>query len=125
MHSALTNVLLVGLGSGLGGALRYLVGCAIGSRSLFPMATLAVNVAGALLLGVLSGWIARIAAAPASAVRLLAVVGFCGSFTTFSTFSNETFQMLEGGQWARAGIYVAVSCLAGIGAVCLGYAISR
>ena len=60
-----------------------------------------------------------------AATRAFAVVGFCGGFTTFSTFSNEAFRMLEGAQWVQFAGYVLVSVFAGLAAVALGYAISR
>ena len=117
------NVLYVALGSALGGVCRYLVSLALNAPKGFPWGTFAVNVAGALAIGLLSGWLAR--GEHAAAIRLVAVVGFCGGFTTFSTFSNEAFKMLESAQWGQAAIYVLGSVLAGLAAVALGYLVSR
>lgn len=117
------NVLYVALGSALGGACRYLVSLALNAPKGFPWGTFAVNVAGALAIGLLSGWLAR--GEHAAAIRLFAVAGFCGGFTTFSTFSNEAFRMLGNAQWGQAAAYVGGSLLAGLAAVALGYLVSR
>ena len=119
------KILLVAIGSGLGGVLRYLVPCWIGAAKGFPWATLTVNVVGLLLIGLLSGLLARHGGSSAESIRAFAVVGFCGGFTTFSTFSNETFRLIESSQWLSAVAYVSLSILAGLAAVFLGYAISR
>ena len=117
-------VVLVAAGSALGGVLRYLVSLGLAAQRGFPWATLSVNVVGSFLIGFLSGLIARHCGENGESVRLFAVVGFCGGFTTFSTFSNETFRLIEGNQWLSAAVYVGVSVLAGLAAVFLGYLIS-
>ena len=119
------KILLVAVGSGLGGALRFLVPCWIGAAKGFPWATLAINVGGSLLIGFLSGLLARHGGSSTESVRAFAVVGFCGGFTTFSTFSNETLRLLEGGQWLSAVAYVGVSVSAGLAAVFLGHLVSK
>ena len=120
------NVLYVALGSALGGVCRHLVSLALKAPKGFPWGTFAVNVAGALAIGLLSGALAKgLGGAHAATIRLFAVVGFCGGFTTFSTFSNEAFRMLENAQWGQAAAYVGGSLLAGLAAVALGYLVSR
>ena len=119
------KILLVAVGSGLGGVLRYLVPGWIGAAKGFPWATLTVNVVGSLLIGLLSGLLARHGGSSAEAIRCLSVVGFCGGFTTFSTFSNETFRLIESNQWLSAAVYVGLSVVAGLAAVFLGYLISK
>ena len=119
------NLVLVAAGSAFGGVLRYLVSIGLAAQRGFPWATLSVNVVGSFLIGLLSGFIARHCGGNGESVRLFAVVGFCGGFTTFSTFSNETFRLLEGNQWFSAAVYVGVSVLAGLAAVFLGYLISK
>lgn len=118
------NLLLVALGSALGGVGRYLVSTLVVSRGGFPSATLTVNVLGALAIGLLSGVLAR-GQGCAEAIRAFAVVGLCGGFTTFSTFSNETFGLLEAGRYGILAAYVAASLLGGLAAVALGFALSR
>ena len=119
------KILLVAIGSGLGGVLRYLVPCWIGASKGFPWATLTVNVVGSLLIGLLSGLLARHGGSSAESIRAFAVVGFCGGFTTFSAFSNETFRLVESSQWPSAAAYVSLSVLAGLAAVFVGYALSK
>ena len=119
------KILLVAIGSGLGGVLRYLVPCWIWAAKGSPWATLTVNVVGSLLIGLLSGLLARHGGSSAESIRCFAVVGFCGGFTTFSTFSNETFRMLENNQWLSAAGYVGLSVAAGLVAVFVGYLISK
>ena len=119
------KILLVALGSGLGGGLRYLAALWIGPTKGLPWATLAVNVVGSLLLGLVSGLLARHGGASAESIRAFAVVGFCGGFTTFSTFSNETFRLIEGGEWLPAAGYIGLSVIAGLAAVFAGYLISK
>ena len=119
------KILLVAIGSGLGGVLRYLVPCWIGAAKGFPWATLTVNVVGSLLIGLLSGLLARHGGSSVESIRAFAVIGFCGGFTTFSTFSNETFRLIESSQWPSAVAYVSLSILAGLAAVFLGYWLSK
>jgi len=118
------TALYVAAGSALGGVCRYFVSAALNAPTGFPWGTLAVNVVGSLLLGLVSGLLAH-ASDNAAAVRAFAVFGFCGGFTTFSTFSNEAFRMLESSQWLMLATYVGTSLVAGIGAVLLGYLVAR
>lgn len=121
------NLLWVALGSALGGLGRYGVSVAVRSSVGFPWATFLINIFGSLVIGVLSGWLASSSTGCGSmgAIRCFAIIGLCGGFTTFSTFSNETFRMLGNGQWALAVIYAVGSVVAGLAAVALGYALSR
>lgn len=116
--------LWVALGSAAGGVLRYAVSFLLATGGLFPWGTLAVNVLGSLAIGVLSGFLAR-GGAHVEAIRAFAVVGVCGGFTTFSTFSNEMFRLFESGRYALLATYVAASLLGGFLAVLTGYALSR
>lgn len=117
------TVLYIALGSALGGVSRYGISFLLNAGT-FPWGTLCVNVLGSLAIGLLSGWLAQ-GAENGAAIRAFGVVGFCGGFTTFSTFSNETFRMLEGGRFGMAALYVGVSLLVGLMAVWTGYAIMR
>lgn len=109
--------MLIGLGAAIGAPLRYLVDVAIGRwhDSVFPWGTLAVNVVGSFLAGVL------LAAMGDGALRDGALVGFCGALTTYSTFSYETLRLVEGGARRVALANVVVSVLAGLVAVTLGW----
>ena len=118
------TVVYVAFGSALGGVCRYLVSALLNSLAGFPWGTLGVNVLGSLAIGLISGWLAH-GTGNVTAIRAFAVVGFCGGFTTFSTFSNEAFHMLEHSQWGMFAGYVAASLLAGFAAVGVGYFLSK
>ncbi len=119
------SILAVGAGSFLGGAGRYLVSLAMkGVSKGFPWATLAVNLAGCFLIGLLWGLFSK-NGSDSSNWALFLTVGLCGGFTTFSTFSKEALVMLQGGNiWGFSG-YVAISVIAAIALVALGYYLMR
>ena len=123
--TVLKAILVVGSGSFVGGALRYLISLAMkGVSKGFPWATLVVNVTGCLLIGLLWGWLSRTSQMESN-LALFLTVGLCGGFTTFSTFSKEALTLLQGGNvWGFVG-YVAVSVVVGILFVALGYMITK
>jgi CrcB protein len=116
-----TALLLVTLGSVVGAPLRYVVDREIQTRHerVFPLGTLAVNVSGSLALGLLVGVAGR------GGVSQLAVdalgTGIIGSYTTFSTFSWETLQMIEEGSVWQASANVVVSVGGGLAAAAIGF----
>ena len=116
----------VALGSGLGGVARYLLGGLVqqASRGSFPVGTLVINVSGSFLLGLLYRYAAD-SAAITPEVRTFLTIGFCGGYTTFSTFSYETVRLIEDGEGGRALLYVALSLLLSIGAMFMGLAAGR
>ena len=117
-------MLIVGAGSFVGGALRYLFSTFVSSAAggNFPWGTLAVNVTGCFLFGVIYAAFARYAQVPSAAYLLLAT-GVMGGFTTFSAFSHEAVLMLQNGcVWAFAA-YVALSVIGGLLAVAVGYCV--
>ena len=117
----LRNILWVALGGAAGSVMRYLV-----SRWLvapFPWGTFTVNIVGSLLIGLLVGLASK--EALSAEMRLLLVTGFCGGFTTFSTFANESYGMLESGHVLTAAFYVSASIFVGILAVYIGFQWSR
>jgi CrcB protein len=115
------SVLLVGVGSFVGGALRYLVSVVLRSHCCgsFPWATLAVNLLGCFIIGVLYALFSRFGATSHSACLLL-TTGLCGGFTTFSTFANESLQMIQNGNIVGFLCYTCISVAAGISLVALG-----
>lgn len=119
------NIVIVGSGSFIGGAVRYLVAIVMnGIGKGGSWATLAVNLTGCFLIGLLWGVFSR-TASDGSNWHLFLTVGLCGGFTTFSTFSKDALMMLQSGNiWGFAG-YVAVSVIAGIALVALGYYLIR
>lgn len=126
----LSSSLAVALGGGFGAWLRYVVSrawiAAIGpvAAGAFPWATLSVNLAGSLAMGLLAGWLARHGLG-GEHWRLLLGVGVLGGFTTFSAFSLELALMIERGQMMLALGYVLISLLAGVAALFAGLAVMR
>lgn len=121
------SLLLVAAGGAAGAVLRHLVGAAA-FRTLgggWPYGTLAVNVMGGLLMGVLVGWLALRGAGDQERWRLLLGVGGLGGFTTFSAFSLETVLMLERREWSSAAAYSILSVALSVGALMLGLALMR
>jgi fluoride exporter len=115
----LKNLLLVGLGGGLGSVLRYAAALVISSK-YFPYSTLAVNIIGSFIIGIvfamsikdetfLNNW------------KLFLATGICGGFTTFSAFSLENMGLLQSGKVGMAAIYIIVSILFGLLATFWGY----
>jgi len=119
------SLLLVIGGAAVGAPLRYLSDRAIQSRhdTVFPWGTLAVNVIGSLILGVVTGAVTAGGASPQ--VQLAVGTGFCGALTTYSTFSYETLRLLEDDARLFAAANVVASIVAGLGAAFLGVAISQ
>ena len=118
---SVSALLVVGLGGAIGSVARYSVGVWLAPvTGSFPWATLLVNVVGAFLIG----WLARVFVAPDAdhLTRLALTAGFCGGFTTFSTFSAETVQMVQQGRLKSAALYVAVSLTLGLAATIAGLA---
>ena len=125
LPDTIRNIIAVGAGSFIGGIARYLVSLAMkGISKGFPWATLLVNLLGCLIIGLLWGFLSR-NASESTSWGLFLTVGLCGGFTTFSTFSKEALTMLQTGQiWGFAS-YIALSILAGIALVAIGYYIGR
>ncbi len=116
------NLLLVALGGALGSMGRYILSKWL-ENATFPWATLAVNIIGSLLIGLLIGLIAKDVLS--SEVKLLLVTGFCGGFTTFSTFANESLSLMRAGDVVLSAIYIGGSVFLGILAVYVGLLISK
>ena len=122
----LRNLLIVGIGSFLGGMLRYLISllmknfCGQG----FPWATLLVNLMGCFLIGLIFGLFSRFNGVN-SLCCLLLTTGFCGGFTTFSSFANEGLQLLSSGNVWGFVFYVSASVILGVALVALAYWLVR
>lgn len=100
---------LVAAGSALGGVLRFLMvpWAQRFAAEGFPGGTLAVNILGSLLIGLVLRLAGQEAISPET--RVFLTVGVCGGFTTFSSFSAESVELMQSGQWGRAGIYILAS----------------
>jgi CrcB protein len=118
--------LAVALGGAIGAVSRYGVDRAIEARSSssFPWATLTVNVSGCLLVGFLIAAVVDRHEAPAW-LRAALVVGFCGGYTTFSTFAQETLDLVDGRALALAVANIAASVALGVTAVFVGTRLGR
>ncbi|MBQ7472119.1 MAG: fluoride efflux transporter CrcB [Prevotella sp.] len=114
------NLLLVALGGALGSVLRYLLS---GINASFPWGTFAVNILGSLLIGLLVGMVSKGVLSPET--KLLMVTGFCGGFTTFSTFASESLGMMKAGDVLLTALYVGTSVVIGILAVWGGMLLSE
>ncbi|MEJ6791036.1 fluoride efflux transporter CrcB [Brevundimonas sp. BR2-1] len=124
----MTRLLIVAAGGALGAVARYGVGAwaiRLFPAAVWPWGTLAVNVVGGLLMGVLAGWLAFRGGAHGESIRLFAAVGVLGGFTTFSAFSLETALMIERRQLAMAGGYVAASVALSVLALFIGLMVAR
>ena len=122
----MTQILAIAAGGAIGALLRYWTSIAVHGRlgMAFPYGTLAVNVLGSLLMGFLYIWlIERMAAGPA--LRAFLLVGVLGAFTTFSTFSMETLNLLEAGHPGKALANVLVSVVVCVTAAALGVLAAR
>ncbi|MEO6637354.1 MAG: fluoride efflux transporter CrcB [Ginsengibacter sp.] len=118
-------LLMVGIGSFIGGVCRYLISLLIQNKflSTFPYGTMAVNVIGCFFIGVVYAlsekgninveW------------RLFLATGILGGFTTFSSFSNETISMMRDGQYWQSFMYVALSLIIGLAATFIGISLSK
>ena len=122
----MTQVLAIAAGGAVGALLRYWTSTAVHSRlgTAFPYGTLAVNVLGSLLMGFLYIWlIERMAAGPA--LRAFLLIGVLGAFTTFSTFSMETLNLMEAGHPGKALANMLVSVIVCVAAAGLGVLAAR
>ena len=116
------NLFFVGIGGFLGAVLRYLISGYIqdlSHRIDFPYGTLAVNLVGCFLIGVLSQLV-ELQFEISAEVRLLLMVGVLGSFTTYSTFSNETITLLQDQRATLALINIGLHLILGLAAVLAG-----
>jgi CrcB protein len=110
----------------VGGLARFYLGAFIQQRAGadFPAGTLVINITGSFLLGFIMRYALR-SGGVSPEVRALLTTGFCGGYTTFSTFSYETASLLEDGEYARASLYVGASVLVSLIAAFLGFAAAQ
>jgi CrcB protein len=119
------NILLVGIGGFIGSVSRYLTGLAfIELTHPFPYGTFIINILGSFLIGLVYGAADRSGYLNNWWVLFLAT-GFCGGFTTFSTFANENLRLLQGGEYFFFALYTILSITLGILAVFGGMALTR
>lgn len=120
------NMLLVALGGALGSVARYVLSAAVqaSAQSNYPWGTMAVNVLGCLVIGFVSA-LAAAHGMISPGLKLLLATGFCGGFTTFSTFMQETLTLTSTGNATTALLYIVASVAMGFMAAAAGMAIGR
>lgn len=122
----LSNYLWVALGAVVGASARYFLGllAARNFASAFPYSTLIINITGSLILGFFLVFSTERALLDPR-WRLLVAIGFCGSYTTFSSYAFESFALLEQGQWLLSGLNIVGSNVLCLAAVLAGAALAR
>ena len=125
-HSIVTTIAIIAVGATLGAVLRYYVSLwsATYLGAGFPYGTFIINITGSLILGCFLTLAAE-RAHIGTEWRLLIATGFCGSFTTFSTFSYESLTLLNNGSYIGAGLYMIGSVALGLVGVVLGVILAR
>lgn len=115
------TIILVGLGGAIGSILRYLSGWFASKyfQGSFPLSTLLINVLGSLLIGIFIGVLAKYYSEN-HPLKFLLIIGFCGGFTTFSSFAVENYNLLQNGNQFSAYIYIIASVILTITAVGIG-----
>lgn len=114
-------IILIGIGGGIGSILRYLTSLLTAKyfQSYFPLGTFIVNMLGCLAIGILFGVFERQQVANQE-LKFLLITGFCGGYTTFSTFAAENISLFQSGNYLTAYLYTAASVLIGLAAVWIG-----
>lgn len=116
------DLIFVGLGGGIGAIFRYLISL-LPNSSIFPIWTLAVNFLGAVLIGFISGICTKNNIS--NNATLFLKTGLCGGFTTFSTFSLESFNLLNSGHKIMGGTYIVFSVMLCLIGIFIGITISK
>jgi CrcB protein len=120
--------LWVALGSAIGGALRFALGREMLPQhsASFPWSTVLINVLGSFVIGFFGTLtVAGSRFQVPDSVRIFVMIGLCGGFTTFSSFSMQTYDLLRTGAWAKALLNMGLSVLLCLGAVALGHVLAQ
>lgn len=127
LYKKMKEVLIVSIGSFFGGGMRYWVSKLVQSCTViaFPFGTMAVNVAGCLIIGFLSGLNWREGGWMSPSAKLLLTTGFCGGFTTFSTFMNEGAGLMKEENYVYMMLYLFGSLALGLIAVLAGHYLAK
>lgn len=122
----LKTLLLVGTGGFLGSVSRFMASRFMQNvfPSAFPFGTFLVNITGCFLIGLIYGFSEK-SSIVTSAWKMFLAVGFCGGFTTFSTFANENLAMLRDGDFLHFFLYTGLSVFLGIAATFFGVLLTK
>jgi CrcB protein len=122
----LKNFIIIGLGSFFGGGCRYVLSKVVQNMIIysFPLGTMVVNILGCFLIGLFYGLFERGGLMNID-LKLFLTVGFCGGFTTFSTFMNENMQLLKDGNFFYVALYLAISLIGGLVALYFGQIVTK
>ncbi len=117
---SLGNLFLIFLGGGLGSMLRYALQQIVSTQSFFPLATFITNILASLLIGLLSAYL-LIKGEEQLWIKYFLAVGFCGGFSTFSTFALELFNLNRQHSYGAAILYALLSVILSLSAVMFGF----
>ena len=118
------NIFYIFIGGGSGSVLRFLISNytqKLWSVNSFPMGTFVVNIVGCFLIGILRSYFLKVD----NYLKFLLITGFCGGFTTFSTFSAENYSLWQSGNFAVMMLYILLSVGVGLAAVYLGFQVAK
>ena len=118
------EILYIFIGGGFGSVLRYLISNytqKLWNFNQFPLGTFVVNISGCFLIGLLSAYFLKVD----NAMKFLLITGFCGGYTTFSTFSAESFALWQNGDYGILFFYSFLSIIIGLLAVFLGFQVMK
>ena len=126
MEASLRLILIIGTGGFVGTVLRFLIGRFVQLHvfSAFPYGTFIINIVGCLLIGIFYGLSSKGSIMNAE-LRLFLTVGFCGGFTTFSSFANENIALLRDGEFFYFLLYTLLSVILGLVATYLGNLLTK
>lgn len=121
------SLIYVGVGGFVGSVARYALHLLIGHRwqVVFPWSTFVVNITGCLIIGLLMGWFVKGDLLEYTSWKLLLITGFCGGYTTFSTFGMDGINLLQQGQTGHFFSYTVGSVLLGLAATYAGFQLVR
>ena len=118
--------LYIFIGGGIGASLRHLLSSLMHKPNAeFPIAILAINIVGSLLIGLLAGLVSKGMIQGGVNLHMFLAIGILGGFTTFSTFSLESLNLIQTGKYGLAATYILASVTLSIGACFLGLMITR